>query len=103
MRISDWSSDVCSSDLVQRRRPGDAVLLQAGMSLKRDDGRPEVVIEELVDDGALGRALVVANARERRHLNVGCAISDPVDGLGKTERGECMSEIRNARTGVPRP
>src|SRR3546814_17060544 len=24
MRISDWSSDVCSSDLVQPRRPGPA-------------------------------------------------------------------------------
>src|SRR3546814_11953906 len=23
MRISDWSSDVCSSDLVRRERPGD--------------------------------------------------------------------------------
>src|SRR3546814_4867392 len=30
MRISDWSSDVCSSDLVERLRPGQQVVADLG-------------------------------------------------------------------------
>src|SRR3546814_19361466 len=33
MRISDWSSDVCSSDLPQRVRPGEVVLMDCGCSV----------------------------------------------------------------------
>src|SRR3546814_4377997 len=35
MRISDWSSDVCSSDLPARRRNGSASARQAGTLAKK--------------------------------------------------------------------
>src|SRR3546814_7905705 len=51
MRISDWSSDVCSSDLVARRdRPH---------GLARDHLRE-------AEDGVQGRAQLVAHQREER-------------------------------------
>src|SRR3546814_2630865 len=37
MRISDWSSDVCSSDLVRRRAGGRAGGLPAGLQRRRGD------------------------------------------------------------------
>src|SRR3546814_9010865 len=41
MRISDWSSDVCSSDLVNRRSPGDGdnLYLSSIVALDADTGQ----------------------------------------------------------------
>src|SRR3546814_19937823 len=54
MRISDWSSDVCSSDLLQR------TLVGAG-----DDAAAAAVVEQCVD-GYLQHALFVAHDDVRR-------------------------------------
>src|SRR3546814_9021887 len=46
MRISDWSSDVCSSDLRAKRPPGEALIdLRRRLSLlpPRDPGRTEII------------------------------------------------------------
>src|SRR3546814_11827939 len=64
MRISDWSSDVCSSDLVQRRKigPGD---LHADRGL--DAGRQHVdAIADRLDE----------NVGETRYLEFGIQLLD---------------------------
>src|SRR3546814_2817002 len=60
MRISDWSSDVCSSDLVAHRRPEPAgpAVHQVGEQHERDDQQ---------DPGQVGdRAALVERSEERR-------------------------------------
>src|SRR3546814_19004538 len=48
MRISDWSSDVCSSDLIGRERRGD-------IEFGRDAARYIVVAEVIVEDNRQGQ------------------------------------------------
>src|SRR3546814_16730933 len=48
MRISDWSSDVCSSDLIGRERRGD-------IEFGRDAARYIVVAEVIVEDHRQGQ------------------------------------------------
>src|SRR3546814_13703321 len=69
MRISDWSSDVCSSDLaVDRRRPVVAVVDRgdAGLRLRRDRGDPGHLLFDRRDVFGLelGRARPAAAAAE---------------------------------------
>src|SRR3546814_4659752 len=47
MRISDWSSDVCSSDLAHRIADRDRIL---GQSLDADIGIPYPVVLEVAED-----------------------------------------------------
>src|SRR3546814_11601934 len=69
MRISDWSSDVCSSDLILRdRREGDRlepqhILLGARDALRRDD-------DEIFDADAEGARLVIAGLVREDHAGV---------------------------------
>src|SRR3546814_11124887 len=54
MRISDWSSDVCSSDLqpalgVQRRGAGEEVMLNRTSKPDVDRARREESMRELID------------------------------------------------------
>src|SRR3546814_18186147 len=61
MRISDWSSDVCSSDLVARRdRPH---------GLARDHLRE-------AEDGVQGRAQLVAHQREEARLGAALRLGE---------------------------
>src|SRR3546814_9969188 len=39
MRISDWSSDVCSSDLTAKEKPMQGKVLAAGPGARGDDGK----------------------------------------------------------------
>src|SRR3546814_20950491 len=71
MRISDWSSDVCSSDLGEHHRAG-----RNDGTIARNDATAAAV---MVDDEVLDRCL---NHREVRLLCqgrlTGCAIAAPV-------------------------
>src|SRR3546814_5465067 len=50
MRISDWSSDVCSSDLELRRADGTAVWCRLQSSvLCDDDGEPVAIVAHVQD------------------------------------------------------
>src|SRR3546814_5913332 len=80
MRISDWSSDVCSSDLHGTDRPiGDGA--GTGEKALRDGRRqPRIDHQRLVaadEQGAIGRAL------DRKSVVLGKRVSDRVDLGGR--------------------
>src|SRR3546814_13687266 len=84
MRISDWSSDVCSSDLSGTGTdhgvadggdfvPGQRSLYrQLGEELARDSAREQAIatvlesLETTVDDGIVSRELHLTRSEERR-------------------------------------
>src|SRR3546814_11688250 len=98
MRISDWSSDVCSSDLLQGRMPRiDRTgwcaleisrlkpLLQAG-GVKRSPGRALVVllVLQLVacatgPDGDAANASTITGHEDRKRVLTGRSVSVRVD------------------------
>src|SRR3546814_114365 len=69
MRISDWSSDVCSSDLRRRREPGN----RPGRALRRAaaDCRSRRMsfapIPELLEELRAGRMVVVVDDEDREN------------------------------------
>src|SRR3546814_1817083 len=97
MRISDWSSDVCSSDLVAVDLIGpmrcelldvdgrDAVVARLGPDPLRGDADPEAVWQAL----------------QKRRITIGQALMDQsvIAGVGSSEerRGgkECVSTCRS--------
>src|SRR3546814_7956604 len=82
MRISDWSSDVCSSDLLRLDRPGGVIVsdiydggpadragIAAGDVVVTVDGQPVNDLQSLryrVATGALGDALELGVVRDGR-------------------------------------
>src|SRR3546814_8662355 len=73
MRISDWSSDVCSSDLeVEDRgplaRPCDTPVHQCGGDARSLGGFGDIELVEL--DGAVGRLAGGKLEIERPHLDI---------------------------------
>src|SRR3546814_6484488 len=92
MRISDWSSDVCSSDLIKAPAPGEldavAVINRAfGTMLRKVDGAPQVVIaicEGAVLGGGFGLACV---------SDIAFAHVDARFGMPETTRGLPPAQI----------
>src|SRR3546814_7855841 len=80
MRMSDWSSDVCSSDLLQV--PGaeaDGLLLDHRVEQAGDDEhRPERLIGE---QSACSAEANGAGHHEVEHHDVGAVLAGPIDGL----------------------
>src|SRR3546814_13088480 len=83
MRISDWSSDVCSSDLVQPVVEGDRVVaeevLKAGRA--RDEGQ-QAVAEELAHAVGGVEVDIVGPADAERHAGIapGLAVAGAAHG-----------------------
>src|SRR3546814_8046769 len=72
MRISDWSSDVCSSDL----REGFAHAEQIGLQVRRDDFAALIAEETEADDG-----VDIDAARDRRMTQLGQHVAPTVDAI----------------------
>src|SRR3546814_18529052 len=68
MRISDWSSDVCSSDLPVRGAEGRIVIEASRFTASAEHGRPYPLVVG-VDDARIGFA------RRRRPDHVGAVIA----------------------------
>src|SRR3546814_16039551 len=72
MRISDWSSDVCSSDLGRDRevvlvdRGGDLLGQRARVADARGAPVADEVVAEVLQVGPEARLLVVVRSEERR-------------------------------------
>src|SRR3546814_8845511 len=56
MRISDWSSDVCSSDLASRSAPVESLRLDSG------DGKQFISCSSTYDKGRGGRIAIIRPA-----------------------------------------
>src|SRR3546814_12319183 len=74
VRISDWSSDVCSSDLVPRRHQGgdaDRLAPQLDLGIRQvrgdtHDVRPLGLLGEILDEGGAVVDLAARRSEERR-------------------------------------
>src|SRR3546814_13810774 len=94
MRISDWSSDVCSSDLValpagKGARPGstatclgDADRRSAKLRKAESQPRTDLVDRREIIRPALGEIEAVAFARLGQKGDVRCAVLDQGDMIG---------------------
>src|SRR3546814_11158904 len=87
MRISDWSSDVCSSDLAADRRGADVAGMGKAGHLARHGAQAETGVGRII--GGLEPPVVEAEALGRAILQVKLAIV----GLGKGVPGESLLEI----------
>src|SRR3546814_1665707 len=77
MRISDWSSDVCSSDL--RRRPPTGLIHQLGEQ-RRDEFAPALAGEEILRGGLRCRIMVGDRQLEPGEADLAVAGGRPVEG-----------------------
>src|SRR3546814_10837050 len=104
MRISDWSSDVCSSDLKGMKRP-DLVLLNDGdlayAKIRLDDRSLRTAIAHLKDISApLARSLVWGAAWDQTR-DAEASASDYVELVLSNIGSETESTtVRHARKGV---
>src|SRR3546814_10865395 len=94
MRISDWSSDVCSSDLAADRRGADVAGMGKAGHLARHGAQAETGVGRII--GGLEPPVVEAEALGRAILQVKLAIV----GLGKGVPGESLREIGVERVGA---
>src|SRR3546814_7705786 len=89
MRISDWSSDVCSSDLIQVAIMLDACHAQAGYSRSPDRSLPGY---ELLQ----GQVIALAGFRDRQQTTSDCgndlclAPHNPPLGIAWRQGFECQ-------------
>src|SRR3546814_12571033 len=113
MRISDWSSDVCSSDLPVPPRAGRSLVFHLPQELAVDVAEQAVAVFDavpalrLIGDGKLGAARQGADRlRFRQGLgpNIGIAEQDkervifagcgPIDtGFGEIGRASCRERV----------
>src|SRR3546814_5634268 len=96
MRISDWSSDVCSSDLLRRRRIGlllcrDALLVQTAEVDRVDQQRREAAVADRIGDDLAREREQQARSldRDQRLYVLLRHIADDADaGIGQLDRSE---------------
>src|SRR3546814_11820828 len=92
MRISDWSSDVCSSDLIMQQPDGAAIaaakdMLDGGsLVILREERRPYMIVE-LVFPGGKGPVArhdqPIDQSRDRKSVVSGKSVSVRVDPGGR--------------------
>src|SRR3546814_14025922 len=98
MRISDWSSDVCSSDLIGGIRPRIDHLRPGDRNLASLSGLPAFVLgQQLRTARADGWTLHVLPAVVHGVSSVGSATSTDVSPSSEERRGgnECVSTFRS--------
>src|SRR3546814_14132695 len=92
MRISDWSSDVCSSDLVDRFKRGDAEAFGPGQSRIFLDCDPDRVAHEFHADA---HAVAQGRRPEEREHEIRTGIDPPRRSSEERRVGkECVSTCR---------
>src|SRR3546814_7824655 len=92
MRISDWSSDVCSSDLLAHRGPFGGIAIAAGAQDDQDPAAVGRVASGL--QGALESAWLVGVVDEHRE---GLPLHDRLEPPGHRARfGQASREIGRA-------
>src|SRR3546814_6799356 len=98
MRISDWSSDVCSSDLDLDQHADAAAVHVGGNVVVAVDADHAAHLHVLADLGdQLGAQLFdsfAADAGRLQGLDIGCAERGVGDGLGEGRSEEHTSELQ---------
>src|SRR3546814_15207846 len=89
MRISDWSSDVCSSDLILQPYVEPVAIALAAPTLRRD----EAVAQRVADEPA-GVAL------DRRDVDIGEPRRHPALGAARIERPQPAAAERQRQGGA---
>src|SRR3546814_20630 len=88
MRISDWSSDVCSSDLLVLDAAVPAADAEARLRAGLDHDVPEVLgARDLLRGAAQPRRRVRGSVCRGLRIGRGCAGSPPLQGEGWEEMG----------------
>src|SRR3546814_10384809 len=77
MRISDWSSDVCSSDLSQRRL---IRLSRAVIGIQSNERRRRVIVHRGTEGGDAEPATLACEVREKEAFLLGELYRDDVKG-----------------------
>src|SRR3546814_7811869 len=77
MRISDWSSDVCSSDLSQRRL---IRLSRAVIGIQSNERRRRVIVHRGTEGGDAEPATLACEVREKAAFLLGELYRDDVKG-----------------------
>src|SRR3546814_3660093 len=101
MRISDWSSDVCSSDLLARLRPVQRQRrrdLDAG-AVEGEAGRPHHHVARTFGGSEVEQRLGVAAVaqHDHRHAAAGSAVAagEPPDPVDRRRSEEHTSELQS--------
>src|SRR3546814_13453528 len=102
MRISDWSSDVCSSDLP--RRSGLGARLLALRRIFRVPGRRDAGVSGQ-DGGALPHADQVAHRSEERRVGKECVSTcrsrwSPYHSKKKKETEDSTTDVESTKDGL---
>src|SRR3546814_4823342 len=108
MRISDWSSDVCSSDLLRRRRIGlllcrDALLVQTAEVDRVDQQRREAAVADRIGDDLAREREQQARSldRDQRLYVLTRHIADDAEaGIGPIDHEEHRVPARRAHADV---
>src|SRR3546814_11465445 len=80
MRISDWSSDVCSSDLEQGRKHRTAIETAAQGVLDARAGFPDATLADLYDPLTMPPALVKPHQRLDKAVDAAYLAADKAAG-----------------------
>src|SRR3546814_10421243 len=101
LRISDWSSDVCSSDLSRRERvPGAGGVVVGGGGVQRDAGAGGDLITEHEAGQELGavaaRGLVAEGEQCWHHGDAGVPLGQAVTVVG-VERVDAAGDRKSTR------
>src|SRR3546814_4827529 len=101
MRLSDWSSDVCSSDLLLRRRIG--VLFQDFRLLDHLTARENVALPLRIGGQSGARADKARSGKEVEELLAWVGLADHMDALPPTLSGGQQQRVAIARAVIGRP
>src|SRR3546814_8521978 len=115
MRISDWSSDVCSSDLTARNKvlPSCLSLVEAAEDRDRRDAverraaeivrQPEIDLRELPIAGAAAKLVIdlIGHAQARGAHRMAEAF-EPAVGLARDSAAEIIFAVENVKSRAAR-
>src|SRR3546814_12818683 len=94
MRISDWSSDVCSSDLINRRKNALLRKLTGKNDMTVDDGAGGVH-DGIIGIVAIGQHRIECRDRSARATVHACALDQPGRSEARRVGKECVSTCRS--------
>src|SRR3546814_19500184 len=106
MRISDWSSDVCSSDLVTaflRRMIAHPAFVAGDVHTGFLDANPQIAAEPELSEAALQALLAAAALSTRPMLDIADAVPDLHAAIGAWRNWTCPMPSNSATPNTTAP